>query len=109
MRRLFLSDQVYQGIGEPELGVGVPAAGGQPGAAYQGIVGTVNERHGVQQKDLFIHGCKLTNLGKVENKKGNRAGPRQDIPGRRERKQKPPHRHAAALLLSYENPICKQI
>jgi hypothetical protein len=55
MGGLFFLNQVIQGVGEPELGVGIASFGSQPGASDQGVVRPVDERHGVQEEEFFGH------------------------------------------------------
>jgi hypothetical protein len=118
MGGIFFIDEVDERIGKTKLSVCVPPSAGKPGTADKGVIGTVDQRHGIQKKNLFTHCAKVNNRKEAEKTKSSFMNfLKKCVPGMASMpsgrygraEKKPPHRNAAALLLSYENPICRQI
>jgi hypothetical protein len=71
MGGIFFIDEVDERIGKTKLSVCVPPSAGKPGTADKGVIGTVDQRHGIQEKNLFTHCAKVNNRKEAEKTKSS--------------------------------------
>ena len=55
----FFPHKIKKGIGKTKLGIGRLSLGGNNRISNHGIIGAVNQGHGIQQKQFFLHFTKI--------------------------------------------------